>query len=105
MARFAARRLAGAAAVMFAISLIVFLIFNVIPSSDPAVSLAGKNANPTLVANINEEWGFEDPLPQQYLTMMRKIFSGDLISYEGRENVDERILEGVPATFSLCIGA
>lgn len=105
MARFAVRRLLGAAVVMFAISLIVFAIFNVIPNSDPAVSLAGKNANPTLIANINEEWSFEDPLPQQYLTMMGKIFSGDLISYEGRENVDERILEGVPATFSLCIGA
>ena len=37
--------------------------------------------------------------------MMGKIFSGDLISYEGRENVDERIVEGIPATFSLCIGA
>ena len=37
--------------------------------------------------------------------MMKKIFSGDLISYEGRENVDERIVEGIPATFSLCIGA
>lgn len=105
MARFAVRRLAGAAVVMFAISLIVFAIFNVIPNSDPAQSLAGKNANPTLIANITEEWGLDEPLPRQYLTMMRKIFSGDLISYEGRENVDERILEGVPATFSLCIGA
>jgi peptide/nickel transport system permease protein len=37
--------------------------------------------------------------------MMRKVFSGDLISYFGRENVDERIVEGIPATFSLCIGA
>ena len=37
--------------------------------------------------------------------MMGKIFSGDVISYEGRENVDERIVEGIPATFSLCIGA
>jgi len=105
MARFAVRRLLGAIAVMFAISLIVFAIFNVIPNSDPAVSLAGKNATPTLVANITEEWGLDESLPDQYVTMMGKIFTGDLISYEGRENVDERILEGVPATFSLCIGA
>ena len=90
---------------LFAISVIVFLIFNVIPNSDPAQSMAGKNATPTLIASIKEEWGFDESLPQQYLTMMRKIFTGDLISYEGRENVDERILEGVPATFSLCIGA
>lgn len=105
MGRFIARRLVGMVLVLFAISVIVFLIFNVIPSSDPAQRMAGKEASPTLVASINEEWGFDDPLPQQYLTTMKKIFSGDLISYEGRESVDDRIVEGIPATFSLCIGA
>lgn len=105
MGQFVARRLVGMVLVLFAISVIVFLIFNVIPNSDPAHRMAGKNASPQLVASITEEWGFDDSLPQQYLTMMGKIFSGDLISYEGRENVDERIVEGIPATFSLCIGA
>jgi peptide/nickel transport system permease protein len=105
MGRFVLRRVAGMVAVLFAISVIVFLIFNVIPNSDPAQRMAGKEASPTLIASINEEWGFDDPLPQQYLTMMRKVFTGDLISYEGQEDVDERIVEGIPATFSLCIGA
>lgn len=105
MGRFVLRRLLGMVAVLFAVSILTFLIFNVIPNSDPALRMAGKNATPTLVANITEEWGFDDSLPQQYLTMMGKIFSGDVISYEGRENVDERIVEGIPATFSLCIGA
>ena len=82
-----------------------FLIFNVVPNSDPAARMAGKNATPELIASINEEWGFDDSLPTQYVTMMKKIFSGDLISYEGREPVDERIVEGIPATISLCIGA
>jgi peptide/nickel transport system permease protein len=105
MAAFLARRLIGALVVLFAVSVIVFLIFNVIPNSDPAQRMAGKNAEPELVASITREWGFDDPLPQQYLTMMRKILSGDVISYEGREDVDERIAEGLPATFSLCVGA
>ncbi len=76
-----------------------------IPAADPAQSMAGKSATPQLIASITEEWGFDDPLPQQYLTMMGKIFSGDVISYQGQEDVDERIAEGIPATFSLCIGA
>jgi len=105
MGRFVIRRLGGMVAVLFAVSVLTFLIFNVVPGSDPAQRMAGKNANPRLIASINEEWGFNDSLPQQYLTMMKKIFSGDVISYEGRENVDERIVEGIPATFSLCIGA
>jgi len=105
MAAFIARRLAGMVAVLFAVSVLTFLIFNVIPNSDPAQRMAGKNATPQLVANITEEWGFDESLPQQYLTMMGKILSGDVISYEGRENVDERIVEGIPPTFSLCFGA
>ncbi len=105
MGRFVLRRLLGMVAVLFAVSVLTFLIFNVIPDADPAHSMAGKNASPALLASINEEWGFNDPLPQQYLTMMGKIFSGDLISYEGEENVDERIAEGIPATLSVCIGA
>jgi peptide/nickel transport system permease protein len=105
MGRFIVRRLAGMVAVLFAVSVLTFLIFNVIPNSDPAQRMAGKAASPTLVASITKEWGFDDPLPQQYLTMMRKVFTGDLISYFGQQNVNERIVEGIPATFSLCIGS
>ncbi|HWO17068.1 MAG TPA: ABC transporter permease [Solirubrobacterales bacterium] len=105
MARFVARRLAGMVMVLFAVTVIVFLIFNVIPSSDPAQRMAGKNATPQLVANITEEWGFDEPLPEQYLKTMEKIFTGDLISYSSQLNVDEQILEGIPATLSLCAGA
>jgi peptide/nickel transport system permease protein len=105
VARFVLKRLVGMVAVLFAVSVLTFLIFNVIPNSDPAQRMAGKAATPTLVANITKEWGFDDSLPVQYVTMMRKVFSADLISYFGRENVDERIVEGIPATFSLCFGA
>jgi peptide/nickel transport system permease protein len=105
MLRFVVRRLIGMVLVLFAVSVLVFLIFNVVPNSDPAERMAGKNATPQLVASITEEWGFDEGWPQQYATMMKKVFSGDLISYEGREDVDERIVEGIPATFSLCIGA
>jgi peptide/nickel transport system permease protein len=104
MGRFVLRRLIGMVLVLFAVSVLTFLIFNVIPNSDPAQNMAGKRATPELVASITEEWGFDDPLPQQYLTMMKRIFTGEVISYEGREPVDAKIAEGIPATFSLCIG-
>ena len=81
MGRFVARRLVAMVFVLFAISVVTFLIFNVIPNNDPAQRMAGKNATPELVASITEEWGFDDSLPEQYLTMMKKVFSGDLISY------------------------
>ena len=63
MGRFIIRRLIGMIAVLFAISVLVFLIFNVIPNSDPALRIGGKNANQQLIDRINKDWGFNDPLP------------------------------------------
>jgi peptide/nickel transport system permease protein len=105
MGRFVVRRLAGMVAVLFAVSVIVFVIFNVIPNSPPAQRLAGKNATPVLVKSIEEEWGFDESLPAQYVTMMEKVFNGELISYSPRVSVQEKIVEGIPATLSLSIGA
>ena len=105
MARFVVRRLAGMVAVLFAVSVIVFLIFNVIPSNNPAQGLAGKNATPLLVKSVEEEWGFDNSLPEQYLTMMEKLFSGELTSYQPRIPIDEQIVERIPATISLSVGA
>jgi peptide/nickel transport system permease protein len=105
MLRFAVRRIVGMVFVLFVVSILVFLIFNVIPNSPPAQRLAGKNATPTLVKSIEEEWGFDEPLPKQYGTMMKKVFTGELIQYSPRIPVDDRIKEGIPATLSLSIGA
>jgi peptide/nickel transport system permease protein len=105
MARFVARRLVGMIGVLFAVSVIVFVVFMVVPKQNPAQTLAGKNATPLLVKSIEEEWGFDESLPVQYATMMKKVFTGELTSYRPRLPVSDRIVEGIPATFSLTIGA
>ncbi len=105
MLRFVIRRLFGMAVVLFVASILVFLVFNVIPNSPPAQRLAGKNATPVLVKSIEEEWGFDEPLPVQYATMMKNVFTGELTSYSPRISVDEQIAEGIPATLSLSVGA
>ena len=105
MGRFVVRRLIGMIFVLFAVSVLVFLIFNVIPSYDPAAAIAGKNRTPQLIENVRKEFGLDKSLPVQYGIMMKKIFTGDLISYSSRLNVDQQIAKGIPATFSLVIGA
>jgi peptide/nickel transport system permease protein len=105
MTRFIVRRLVAMIGVLFAVSVIVFVVFMVLPKQNPAQTLAGKNATPGLVKNIEEEWGFDDSLPVQYATMMKKVFTGELTSYKPRLPVDDRIIEGIPATLSLAIGA
>jgi peptide/nickel transport system permease protein len=105
MAAFIVRRSIGALIVLFLVSVITFLIFVVIPGGDPAVRMAGKNANEQNIENIRETWGFDDPLYVQYLNMMKQFFSGELVSYTTQQNVTEQIKAGLPATLSLAIGA
>jgi peptide/nickel transport system permease protein len=105
MARFIARRLLAMVLVMFAVSVLTFLIFNVIPNGDPAARMAGKNSTREQIEAIRRDCGFDDPLYEQYLTTMGKVFTGDLVSYANREDVVDRIVDGAPRTFVLAIGA
>lgn len=105
MGRFVARRLAQMALVMFLVSVLTFLIFNVIPNGDPAVRMAGKQPTNTQIEAIREEWGFDEPIYVQYATTMRKVVTGDLKSYTTQLPVADEIIKGIPRTFSLAIGA
>ncbi|HEX6228497.1 MAG TPA: ABC transporter permease [Solirubrobacterales bacterium] len=105
MTRFVVRRLISMAFVLFAVSVLVFLIFNVLPSGDPAVRMAGKIPTETQVEAIREEWGFDEPLYVQYATMMKKLFTGDMVSYLNQLNVAEEIWKGLPRTLALAVGA
>ncbi len=105
MARFIARRLVGMLFVMIVVSFLTFLIFFKLPGGDPADRLAGKYATPVQVAAIEREWGFDESLPVQYVTTMKKVFTGDLVSYYTQTDVVEEIVRGIPRTFALAIGA
>jgi peptide/nickel transport system permease protein len=105
MARFIVRRLVSMVFVMFAISVLTFLIFNVIPNGDPAQRMAGRTPTQSEIQRIEEEWGFDESLPVQYVTTMKKVFTGDLVSYFTRLDVVDEIVKGIPRTLSLAIGA
>jgi peptide/nickel transport system permease protein len=105
VARFIVRRLIQMVLVMFAVSLLTFLIFNVIPNGDPAVRMAGKNPTETGIEAIRKEWGFDQNVFVQYTTMMEKVFTGDLKSYFTQLPVGEEIKKGLPRTLSLAVGA
>jgi len=105
MSRFVIRRLISMVFVLFAVSVITFLIFNVIPNSDPAVRMAGKQPTESQIEAIRKEWDFDKPIYVQYVTTMKKLFSGDMVSYFTQLNVTKEIWKGVPRTLSLAIGA
>lgn len=106
MARFIVRRLLGMVLVLFAVSVIVFAIFNVIPNGAPEDRMAGKQSTPEQIAAIRREWGFDRPVTTQYVKTMEKLLTGnDFISYRQQRPVYEELRAGLPRTLALALGA
>jgi len=106
MARFLVRRLAVMVAMLFAISVITFLLFIVVlPGGNPAALLAGRLATPSEVHLISVRYGFDKPVWIQYYRTMEHIFDGTAISYQSGFNVLNEIEAGLPTTLSLALGA
>jgi peptide/nickel transport system permease protein len=108
MLRFTVRRLINMVFVLWAVSVLTFLIFMVMPGGgdeQAALRIAGRNANAETVQTVKKAWGLDDPFYVQYGDMMKKTFTGDLISYVNQVNVREEIVRGIPRTASLVIGA
>jgi ABC-type dipeptide/oligopeptide/nickel transport system permease component len=72
------RRLLWAIPVLFAISVIVFVILRLAPT-DPVEAILGRNAYQEDVARqLRKKYGYDDPLPVQYVKYMRNLLQGDL---------------------------
>jgi peptide/nickel transport system permease protein len=108
MAAFFVRRFIGAILVCIAVTFIVFIIFIIAPGGGArgtAERIAGKNANPQLVQNVERQWGFDRPFYVQYAKLMQRMFTNNLVSYTSQVPVLSQIWQDMPATFSLTIGA
>jgi peptide/nickel transport system permease protein len=108
VASFLIRRTIGAILVCLAVTFIVFIIFILVPGggkTGTAERIAGKNATPDLVKSVEHKWGFDRPIYIQYAKMIDQMFTNKLVSYTSQQNVLTQIVQGMPATFSLTIGA
>ena len=105
MGAFIVRRLFGMILVLLAVSFIVYLIFIVIPGGDPAIRIAGRTATQANIASIRKNLGFDQPFIVQWWDLLKQLFTGQLVSYSNQTNVVQQIKAGLPATFSLAIGA
>jgi len=107
MGVFVTRRLIGLAIVLFAISVLTFVIFFATPGVDPTRAFAGRNPTPQTIAAVRHQFGLDRPKPIQYLLMMKRLFiSRDLVSYGNQAlKVVPAIWQAAPVTFSLVFGA
>ena len=106
MLRYIFRRILWAIAMLFIVSAVIFLIFYVLPSADPAVLRAGRNAGTQQIANIRHSLGLDKPIYTQYARYMRQVFLHFDFGYSFEYNVPVRelIFSRLPATAWLVIG-
>jgi peptide/nickel transport system permease protein len=91
--------------VMLVISVITFLLFEAIPNGNPAFRLAGRNATPQQIHQVEVEYGFNKPIYVQYYRSMKGIFTGSSESLLQGYNVDSQIWQDLPVTLWLAFGA
>jgi peptide/nickel transport system permease protein len=100
------RRLLWSVLLLFVVSLIVFFVFFLLPTTDPALLRAGRNPDPGLVKILNEQYGLDKPWYIQYLKYMQALVLHFDFGRSYQNNVDVRpyIFDRMPATISLALG-
>ena len=121
MAAYIVRRVLLMFALLFILSVVVFVLFNALPG-DPARLTCGKACTPEIIEQNRHRLGYDEPLPVQYVKFVSGIFAGRVFSadspepivcdapcfgysFNRHEEVLTLILNAVPVTFWLAIGA
>ena len=103
MALLLGKRLLQAAAILFGVALVTFLLLHYLPA-DPAALIAGRSANAQMIANVRHQLGLDLPLPLQFWRYLSGLLRGNLgRSYIQRSDVAALIVSRIPATLALMI--
>jgi peptide/nickel transport system permease protein len=107
MAAYVVRRVLWGVVLLALVSLLTFVIFYVLPSADPAQLRAGRSGSPETIATIRRNLGLDRPLTVQFWTYLKHlVLHGDLgYSYDSDAPVGSLLVDRLPATLSLTLGA
>lgn len=106
MIGFALRRFAWALFTAWVASVLAFFLFWTIPNVDPAYKLGGeRHGTERSRERATDLYGLDDPLPVQYVRLMKGILRGDVTCFYGCGNLRRAFFDGLPVTFSLVVGA
>ena len=87
MIRYILKRMAMLIPVLFGVTIVSFSLLQIVPG-DPAVLLAGEDANPDFIEAVRKEYGFDQPFHVQYFRFVSHAVLGDFgISIRNREPV------------------
>jgi peptide/nickel transport system permease protein len=119
MGTYIVRRLIAMLIMLWALSVVIFLLFSALPT-DPARLTCGKACTPAVIAANEHRLGLDKPLPVQYTTWIKGIFAGRTYgsgtatfecpapclgySFVENEPVTTIITQKLPVTIQLAIG-
>jgi peptide/nickel transport system permease protein len=105
--RYVVRRLAWSALLLLLVSLLAFVVFYLLPSTDPALLRAGRKANPELIAQVRENLGLDKPFHEQYWIYATNVVTDFDFGYSYYDEVPvrEQIVDRLPASISVALGA
>jgi peptide/nickel transport system permease protein len=120
MTRFVIQRSLRAIITLFAISVVTFALFFILPAN-PAQLMCGRQCNPQNVAQLKHSLGIDQPITTQYVEFVKGIFVGRDIgegdfavhcgapclgySFRGHELVTSTLARTLPVTVSIVIPA
>jgi peptide/nickel transport system permease protein len=103
MLKYVLRRLGLMVPTLIGLSLLLFVWVRALPG-DPARTLLGQRATPETIAEVNETYGFNEPLWTQYFRYMSALLHGDFgSSIRTNEPVLSSFIDKLPATMELAL--
>jgi len=101
------RRLAWSVLLLALVSFLTFVVFYVLPTSDPAILRAGRNATPELIEEVRAKLGLDKPAYEQFWIYAKGVVTElDFgYSYYAEVPVREEIVSRLPASISVALGA
>lgn len=103
MLKYIGKRLLEVIPTTFGIILLTFVLFNVVGGS-PAQVILGKNATAESIAAFNHKYGYDLPIPKQFVKFCTDLAKGDFgISTEMDEPVLDVLKRGVGPSLTLTV--
>jgi peptide/nickel transport system permease protein len=104
MSRYALRRLLQTIPTVLVVTVLVFLMLQLVPGDPASVFLGEKRSTPELLAQVRHEMGLDRPLYVQYFSYLSGVLHGDFgKSLFNKQPVLGQILAALPPTLELAL--
>jgi peptide/nickel transport system permease protein len=105
MLKFIARRALYTIPILFGVTLVMFLLFNV-AGGDPAAQAAGRYATAAQIATMRHQMGLDRSMLQQYFDLLRQIFTLDFgSSWSSKQPISVLLSSGLGPSLSVSVPA